>query len=91
MSPELITEVCTEGLLAILYVIGPPLAVSMAVGLFVAVMQAATQIQETSLTFVPKLAAVFITLLFTGNWSIGKLVIFFNEVMMKFSAIGAGG
>ncbi|MBN2342310.1 MAG: flagellar biosynthetic protein FliQ [Deltaproteobacteria bacterium] len=90
MSTELITEVCVEGLMAILYVIGPPLAAAMAVGLFVAVMQAATQIQESSLTFVPKLAAVFITLLFTGEWSIGKLVAFFNEVMIKFSALGLG-
>lgn len=90
MNAELITEICTEGLLAILYVIGPPLGAAMAVGLFVAVMQAATQIQESSLTFVPKLAAVFITLLFTGNWSMGKLVAFFEEVMLKFSALGVG-
>jgi flagellar biosynthesis protein FliQ len=90
MTPELITEICVKGLLTVVYVIGPPLGAAMAVGLFVAVMQAATQIQESSLTFVPKLAAVFITLLFVGDWSVGKLVVFFNEVMIKFSALGAG-
>lgn len=90
MNAELITEICVESLLTILYVIGPPLGASMAVGLFVAVMQAATQIQEASLSFVPKLVAVFVTLLFTGSWSMGKLVAFFDEIMVKFVAMGAG-
>ena len=90
MTPELVTEICIKGLLTVIYVIGPPLGAAMAVGLFVAVMQAATQIQESSLTFVPKLAAVFITLLFVGEWSVGKLVAFFSEVMVKFAALGAG-
>ena len=91
MNAELITEIVVEGLVTVLFVVGPPLAASMAVGLFVAVMQAATQIQESSLTFVPKLGAVFITLLLVGNWSMGKLIAFFNEVMVKFTALGAGG
>ncbi|MBN2717494.1 MAG: flagellar biosynthetic protein FliQ [Deltaproteobacteria bacterium] len=90
MTSEMITEICVKGLLTILFVVGPPLGAAMAVGLFVAVMQAATQIQEASLTFVPKLAAVFITLLLVGDWSMGKLISFFNEVMIKFSALGHG-
>ena len=90
MTPEMITEICVEGLMVILFVVGPPLGAAMAVGLFVAVMQAATQIQEASLTFVPKLGAVFITLLLVGDWSMGKLIAFFDEIMVKFAALGAG-
>ncbi|MBN2529691.1 MAG: flagellar type III secretion system protein FliQ [Deltaproteobacteria bacterium] len=89
MNSEFITEIVVEGLLTVLFVIGPPLGAAMAVGLFVAVMQAATQIQESSLTFVPKLGAVFVTLLLVGDWSMGKLIAFFHEMMVKFVALGA--
>ena len=88
MTTEAIIDICTRGLLTILYVIGPPLGMAMAVGLFVAVMQAATQIQESSLTFVPKLAAIGLTLLFTGKWAIGQLTAFMVDVMEKMQSVG---
>ena len=74
--------------MTILFIIGPPLAASMAVGLFVAIMQAATQIQETSLTFVPKMAAAGVTLLFTARWSINHLMSFMNAMMGHFEVMG---
>lgn len=48
--------------------IGPPLIISMVVGLIVAIFQAATQIHEQTLTFVPKLVVIGISLLLMGSW-----------------------
>ena len=87
MTIETIIQLSSQAMLTVLFVIGPPLAASMAVGLFVAIMQAATQIQETSLTFVPKLAAAGITLIFTSRWSINHLISFMNQVMSQFEGI----
>jgi flagellar biosynthetic protein FliQ len=90
MDMQVISEVCMDGLVLVLYVIGPPLGVAVAVGLFIAVMQAATQIQEQSLTFVPKLIAIGVTLVYSGPWAMDKLVSFFTDLMIKFEQIGAG-
>ena len=87
MTIETIIELSGQAMLTVLFVIGPPLVAAMAVGLFVAVMQAATQIQETSLTFVPKLSAAGIALLLTSRWSINHLITFFNQVMAQFEGV----
>ena len=87
MTIETIIQLSGHAMLTVLFVIGPPLAAAMAVGLFVAIMQAATQIQETSLTFVPKLTAAGITLIFTSRWSINHLIAFMNQVMSQFEGV----
>jgi flagellar biosynthesis protein FliQ len=87
MTIETITEISGQALLTVLLIVGPPLAASMAVGLFVAIMQAATQIQETSLTFVPKLAAASITLLLTARWNINHLISFMHEVLAQWGGM----
>ncbi len=88
MTIEMVLEIAGQALMTILIVIGPPLAAAMAVGLLVAVMQAATQIQENSLTFVPKMAAAGVTLLFTARWSINHLITFMNTMMSHFEGLG---
>ena len=55
---------------------GPSVAAAMAVGIAVALLQALTQIQEVTLTFVPKLAAVALVLLLAGNWMLAEIVSF---------------
>ncbi len=55
---------------------GPPLLAAMAVGLFVSLVQAVTQINEQTLAFVPKIAAVVTTLLLLGGFMSGTLVDF---------------
>lgn len=88
MTVQDVMEVASHAVLAILYMIGPPLLAAMAVGLFVAILQAATQIQETSLTFVPKIAAIGLTLIFTGRWSLGHMMGFVREIMQHFERLG---
>jgi flagellar biosynthetic protein FliQ len=64
--------------------VAPILGVSLAVGLVISMFQSVTQIQEFTLTFVPKLAAVSLVLLFTGHWMIDTLITFvdslFNQI-----------
>jgi len=76
MTESVVINVSQEAMRVTLLVVGPMLLVSMLVGLVVSVLQAATQITEQSLTFVPKILAVGVTLAFTGSWVMQKLVTF---------------
>lgn len=76
MTDEAIIRVIREGLLFVLLLsIGPMLA-SMMIGFFVGIFQATTQIQEQTLSFVPKLVAVFLTLAIMAPWMIMQIVRF---------------
>ena len=59
-----------------LIISGPLLAVTLAVGLLMSVMQVITQIQETSLTFIPKIIAAVLVLVVCGAWRLKRLVAF---------------
>lgn len=76
-----------EGMLVALKMAGPLLIISIVVGLIVAVFQAATQIHEQTLTFVPKVLAIAIILLVGGSWMISLLNDFVStlfEMMTRF-------
>jgi flagellar biosynthetic protein FliQ len=76
MSTEAITRVMREGLLLILLLSAGPMLVSMLIGFVVSVFQATTQIQEQTLSYVPKLAGVFVTLAIMGPWILAQTVKF---------------
>jgi flagellar biosynthetic protein FliQ len=76
MIDQLVIRVFREGLLMVIILSLAPIMVSMLVGLLIALFQATTQIQEQTLTFVPKILAVFLTLGLLGPWMIGQMVIF---------------
>jgi len=79
-----IYQLAYRALLMILILSGPPILISMAVGLFVAILQAATQIQEQTLSFTVKLIAVIFTLLLMGGWLGGQIVQFTNNIFQNF-------
>ncbi|MCB9654315.1 MAG: flagellar biosynthetic protein FliQ [Deltaproteobacteria bacterium] len=66
MVEDFIIQVANEGILVLLIISGPPILFSLSVGLMISLFQAVTQIQEQSLTFVPKLIVVFGTLAILG-------------------------
>lgn len=68
MSQDQVLSIFKEALWVTLQVAGPVLIISIIVGLVISVIQAATQIHEQTLTFVPKLIAIAIVLLLTGTW-----------------------
>lgn len=76
MTPELAVDICRKAIQTILMAAAPMLIVALLVGLLVSIFQAATQINEQTLTFVPKIVAVFITLLIFGSWLIKILTLF---------------
>jgi len=65
-----------EGLLMVLILSGGPMLASMMVGFMVSLFQATTQIQEQTLSYVPKLIAVFLTLMVLGPWILSQAVRF---------------
>ena len=73
MTPEMVTSIMGEAIKITLIVGAPMLVVGLLVGLAISVFSAVTQIQEMTLTFVPKIVAVFLTLMFTLPWIIEKL------------------
>lgn len=73
MTSDQILDVFSQALLVAMKLAMPMLVVSIAVGLIVAVFQAATQIHEQTLTFVPKLLVIALLLLLTGSWMISVM------------------
>ena len=57
------------------------------VGLIISIFQATTQIQEQTLTFVPKLIAIILVLVLGGPWMLNKLVMLTNELFQRISTI----
>jgi flagellar biosynthetic protein FliQ len=83
---DLILRGVREGLLLVLVLSGPTLLASLVVGLVVGIVQAATQIQDQSLAFVPKLVVVVLVLLAVGPALGGQLVRFTQTI---FASIGS--
>jgi len=73
MTEEVIIDIFTKTLVLIIKVAAPMLLVSLVVGLIVSILQTITSIQEQTLTFVPKLLAIFLTLMLVGNWILTTL------------------
>ena len=76
MTPDTISSIMAVAIKVTLLVGSPMLLVGLCVGLSVSVFSAVTQIQEMTLTFVPKIVAVFLALLFSLPWIIEKLTTF---------------
>jgi len=76
MTEQFVAQITNEGLLLTLIVSGPPVLISLLVGLIIALFQALTQIQEQSLTFVPKIIVVFGVLAVMGPMLAGAMVEF---------------
>lgn len=76
MSTEAIIRILREGLLLVLLLSAGPMLASMLVGLVIGILQATTQIQEQTLSYVPKLTAVFLTVAIMGPWILAQAVKF---------------
>ena len=81
MSPEAIVRILREGLLLVLLLSAGPMLASMLIGLLVSILQATTQIQEQTLSYVPKLIGVFATIGILGPWIMSQAVKFTSVVM----------
>lgn len=80
-------QVAREALYLVLIVSAPPVLASLLVGLLVSILQATTQIQERTLTFVPKVVAVFASLAVAGPWIGSQLLQFTRTLFEGFPAL----
>ena len=83
-------SLAAEALWLILLLSLPPLLASLVVGLLVSLLQALTQVQEQTLTFVPKILATIITLIIMAGWMIDRLLIFAHKVFSLMPHVGQG-
>ena len=83
MSPELVINIVQNALYILIIVSAPVLLVSLVVGLLVSVLQAATQINEMTLSFIPKLVAVFVTMIIAGPWIMSTLLDYIRRLFMQ--------
>ena len=67
------TSIASSALFLVIKVAAPVLLVSLVIGLIVSIFQTVTSIQEQTLTFVPKILAVFLALILLGNWMLSEL------------------
>ena len=79
-----LVQLAYQGLFLILLLSGPPIFISMFFGLGVAIFQAATQIQEQTLSFTVKLVAVILTLMFLGGWLGSEILQFSLNIFTNF-------
>lgn len=80
MTSGMVMEIAREAIQMTLILVGPLLLASLIVGLMVSIFQAATQINESTLQFVPKLLAIFAVMIFAGPWLLQSMVNFMREL-----------
>ena len=80
MTDTAVIDIALKMMMVAAKVSAPILIVSLAIGLAISLFQSVTQIQEVTLTFVPKLAGVAVVILVSGNWMLGQLVSFTQEL-----------
>lgn len=83
MTPETVATIGKEAIQTVLMIAAPMLGFGLVVGIMVSIFQAATQIQEMTLTFVPKIVAVFIALLIFFPWMMQTMIEFTREMILS--------
>jgi flagellar biosynthetic protein FliQ len=81
MTPEAVTTIAHEAMYVALSLAAPPLLVGLVVGLIVSLFQAATQINEATLSFIPKLAAIVVTLVIIGPWMLSTILDYMRHML----------
>ena len=83
MDTAMVVDLGRESLLVAVMIASPMLGIALAVGLLIGIVQAATSINEMTLSFIPKLAALVIVLLILGSWQIAVLVDFTRRLFER--------
>lgn len=91
MSPEQVMDIGQAALLVAAKLCAPILITALVVGFAVSLLQSITQVQEMTISFVPKLVAVGIALLVCGHWMISEIVAFTNELFTRIPVLLNGG
>ena len=87
MTTDLALQLLGDMLLTALFITAPILIPIMAVGLLISVIQVITQVQEMSLTFVPKIIAAFVCVVVFGPWMLRKLLAFATAAITQAASL----
>ena len=85
MSIETVIDLTSETLYTIIITAAPLLLISLCVGLIISIFQTVTSIQEQTLTFVPKILAVFLGIMVFGHWMLDVMTAFMIKLWSNFS------
>ena len=80
MTPESVMTIGRQALELTLMVSAPLLLTALIIGLLISIFQAATQINEMTLSFIPKLIGIFVVLIITGPWMVGMMLDFIQRL-----------
>ncbi len=80
MTPESVMTMGRHAIEVTLMVAAPMLLIALAIGLIVSIFQAATQINETTLSFIPKLVGIFVALVIAGPWMLTVMLDYMREM-----------
>lgn len=87
MDESLVLDIAREAIIEIIMVSAPMLLIALIIGLLISIFQTVTSIQEQTLSFVPKIVAVFISLLIFGPWMLDRLVNMMISLYSSFSTL----
>lgn len=85
ITQDAVLDIMREAIFSIVILSAPLLIVSLIVGLIISIFQTVTSIQEQTLTFVPKILAVFITMLLVGSWLLNSIIELMQNLWSNFS------
>ena len=85
ITQDAVLDIARSAIFNIIIVSAPLLLISLIVGLIISIFQTVTSIQEQTLTFVPKILAVFITLMLAGSWMMNTMIDFVQDLWSNFS------
>lgn len=88
MTQVLVLSIMRKAFFTIMIVAGPVLVIALAIGLIISILQATTQIQEQTLSFVPKIVAVIFALIIFGSFMMNKLISLTHELFGLIETIG---
>jgi flagellar biosynthetic protein FliQ len=81
MTPEIIMSIGHQAIEVTVLISGPMLITALCIGLIVSIFQAATQINETTLSFIPKLLGIFVVLIILGPWMLTILTDYLSRIL----------
>ncbi len=85
MSTSDVVDITSQAIWLIIKCAAPMLLVSLIVGLIISIFQTVTSIQEQTLTFIPKILCVFITVIICGDWIMTSILQFMQELYSRFA------
>jgi flagellar biosynthetic protein FliQ len=88
MTPQAVIDIGRKAVETILLTSAPMLIAALVIGLVISIFQAATQINEQTMTFIPKIVGVFVTLLIFGPWIMELLITFTTGIISQIATVG---